>query len=111
MKQNYFFYIVGLFLTIGGWVNSENIIEKQTQEDIFDELSSIEKRIQFLEGQLNINEHLEMEEQIDGQGHMLADTAKYAQDLEKVRQLQEKDKEILKEIKALESRKVKLLSE
>lgn len=112
MKPSHFFYTAGVLLfTFGGKIEAQNIIEKEAQEDIFNELSSIEKRIQQLERELKNNEQLEMKEQIDGQGHMLADTSKYAQDLEKVRHLEEKDKEILKQIKELEVRKVEILSE
>lgn len=75
------------------------------------EMTQIEVRIKRLRSQLESDRKIEAREEVRSQGDSIADWKKYAKDLENVRKLNDKDKELLSEIRALEEKKAKLIEE
>jgi DNA repair exonuclease SbcCD ATPase subunit len=75
------------------------------------ELMQIERQIQMLKKHLQQGRLEEIKEEVEGQRDMIADWGAYAHELEKVRQHQEEEHRIEKQIKKLEERKTQLLKQ
>ncbi|MFI5344510.1 MAG: hypothetical protein ACHQUC_09845 [Chlamydiales bacterium] len=69
------------------------------------ETDLIDQRISELRGMLQDEERVEANKQVESQEHFIADWPKYSEDVEKIKQLEEKNEEIKREIDALEKRK------
>lgn len=80
-----------IFVSFSLWSSSET--------DLIDQRISELRRMQQSEQQLEANK------QVESQGHFIADWPKYSEDVEKIKQIDEKNAEIERQIKELEKRK------
>jgi len=75
------------------------------------ELKVIEEKIQALKNLLQENQTTEMDEEVRGQGLMIADWDAYAKDLQKVDKVEERDRVIRLDIQKLEERRSSLMKD
>lgn len=68
----------------------------------------IDKQIAELQEQLNKSELQEMKKNVQGENYFIADWDKYGEQLKKIKQLEEEEDQIRKQIKDLEAKKAQL---
>lgn len=73
------------------------------------ELNSIEHRIQVIESHLEKDRLGEMREEVKGQGYMIADWNAYSNELEKIRQNRDEQKQMELEKQTLQDKRKDLL--
>jgi uncharacterized membrane protein YccC len=74
-----------------------------------DELKGIDQQIQNLKNQLHEQEAIERQEEIKGQGLMIADWEAYSKEIERIRRQQDIESHIQQQIDQLEQLKTGLL--
>lgn len=75
-----------------------------------DNLIAIERQIQSLQGELEDNRLSEMKKEVDSQGLMIADWKGYARDVEMLRRMEEREKNLEEEIGRLQAKRNQLLN-
>ncbi len=75
------------------------------------ELKMVEEEMHVLKKHLHQNQLKEMNEEVEGQGLMIADWDAYARQLEFIRKQEEEDRKIQMQIQYLEQRKAELLKQ
>jgi hypothetical protein len=76
-----------------------------------DLLQAIDKKIEELKEEMHKEQLIEMKEEVDAQGLMIADWPAYAEKVVKIRKIDEKELQLQKKIDELEERKKKLMQD
>ena len=102
-KTKTFLYALCAFFPVLGWGDNVTTVKPPRT------LEEINKRLADLEEKLHQYQVKEMKKMVEGQSLFLADWEKYGDDLEQIKGMDDRERELIEEIKKLELRKAELL--